>query len=67
MGGRQDGRPRSHGKPSTLPLAKITANTIPKSLSQLLADGEVGVTIGADALECLGKLPYAKRLFPDFK
>lgn len=67
--GKMEG-PGSHGKPSALPLlkpVKITANTKAKSLSQLLADGDIDATIGADAPDCLGKVPHVKRLFPDFK
>jgi 4,5-dihydroxyphthalate decarboxylase len=67
--GKMEG-PGGHGKPSALrPLkpVKITANTKPKSLSQLLEDGDVDATIGADPPACLGRVPHVKRLFPDFK
>jgi 4,5-dihydroxyphthalate decarboxylase len=60
----------SHGKPSTLPLIKpvsITKNTSGKSLSQLLEEGEIDATIGADLPPCFGKAPHVRRLFPDFK
>jgi len=59
-----------HGKPTKLPLVKpvnITANRSGKSLSQLLEDGEIDATIGADVPACLGKAEHVKRLFPNFK
>jgi 4,5-dihydroxyphthalate decarboxylase len=67
--GKMEG-PGSHGKPSALPPlkpVKITTNTQPKSLSQLLADGDIDATIGADPPDCLGKVPHVQRLFPNFK
>ena len=67
--GKMEG-PGSHGKPSALPPlkpVKITANTQPKSLSQLLADGDIDATIGADPPDTLGKVPHVQRLFPNFK
>jgi 4,5-dihydroxyphthalate decarboxylase len=62
--------PEPHGKPTVLPLLKpvsITNNMSGKSLSQLLEDGEIDATIGADLPPCFGKAPHVKRLFPDFK
>jgi 4,5-dihydroxyphthalate decarboxylase len=59
-----------HGKPTVLPLIKpvnITRNKSRKSLSQLLEDGEIDATIGADVPACLGMAEHVKRLFPDFK
>ena len=68
--GRMEG-PGTHGKPSVLPTLKpvnITQNTSPqKSLSDLLADGEIDATISAELPDCLGKVPHVCRLFPDFK
>ena len=67
--GKMEG-PGSHGKPSALPTlkpVKITTNTKPKSLSELLEDGEIDATIGADPPACLGRAPHIKRLFPNFK
>lgn len=67
--GKMEG-PGSHGKPSALkPLKpiKITTNTKHKSLSDLLEDGEIDATIGADLPACLGKAPHVDRLFPNFK
>lgn len=60
----------SHGKPSALPTltpVNIVRNTSGKSLSDLLADGDIDATIGADCPPCLGKAPHVARLFPDFK
>lgn len=68
--GKMEG-PGPHGKPSSLPPRvpiKITQNTNPsKSLSDLLAAGEIDATIGADVPACLNKQPNIARLFPDFK
>lgn len=68
--GKMEG-PGSHGKPGSLPTlkpVKITQNTSStKSLSDLLADGEIDATIGADPPTCLGKIPHVQRLFPDFR
>lgn len=38
-----------------------------KSLSQLIEDGEVAATIGADLPLCLGKVSHVQRLYPDFE
>jgi len=62
--------PQAHGQPSALPTLKpisISKNSSGKSLSQLLEEGEIDATIGADLPPCLGKAPHVKRLFPDFK
>ncbi|KAL9110493.1 MAG: hypothetical protein Q9227_005037 [Pyrenula ochraceoflavens] len=62
-------KPGSHGKPSALPPLKpvrITANKANKSLSELLEDGDIDATIGADPPACLGKAQHIRRLFPDF-
>ncbi|GAM85350.1 hypothetical protein ANO11243_033570 [Dothideomycetidae sp. 11243] len=68
--GKMEG-PGSHGKPSSLPPlspVKITQNTdSTKSLSDLLRDGEIDATIGADPPDCLGKAANVRRLFPEFK
>ena len=67
--GKMEG-PGSHGKPSALPPLKpikISTNTMNKSLSQLLEDGDIDATIGADPPECLGKAPHVRRLFTDFR
>ena len=64
-------QPGSHGKPSALPPlkpVKISRNEDPeRSLSQLLADGEIAGTIGADLPTSFGKAANVQRLFPDFK
>ena len=63
-------QPGRYGKPTTLPLVKpvsISSNTSGKSLSQLLEDGEIDATIGADLPPCFGTAPHVKRLFPNFK
>jgi len=62
--------PEPHGKPTTLPLLKtisISSNKSGKSLSQLLEDGEIDATIGADLPPCFHTAAHVKRLFPDFK
>ena len=68
--GKMEG-PGSHGKPGALPMLKpvnITNNTSStKSLSDLLADGTIDATIGADPPTCLGKVSHVQRLFPDFR
>jgi 4,5-dihydroxyphthalate decarboxylase len=59
-----------HGKPTALPPLKpvtISSNTSGKSLSQLLEEGEIDATVGADLPPCFGTAPHVKRLFPDFK
>ena len=69
--GKMEG-PGMHGQPSSLPPlkpVKITSNKQygSKSLSQLLEEGVIDATLGADLLECLGRAPHITRLFPDFK
>ncbi|KAL9083308.1 MAG: hypothetical protein Q9165_008566 [Trypethelium subeluteriae] len=65
--------PGAHGKPKPTALSpskqvKISQNSSQtKSLSDLLADGEIAATIGADLPTNMGKAPNVKRLFPDFK
>jgi 4,5-dihydroxyphthalate decarboxylase len=61
--------PASHGNPTVLPPlvpVSIAVNDSGKSLSQLLADGELHAVIGADLPSCFGKSPHVQRLFPDF-
>ncbi|KAI3398679.1 hypothetical protein diail_8718 [Diaporthe ilicicola] len=60
----------SHGRPTAMPLVRpvnIKQNTSGKSLSQLVEDGEIDATVGADLPACLGTAPHVKRLFPDYK
>lgn len=62
--------PEPHGKPSALRPLKpisITSNKSGKSLSQLLEEGLIEATIGADLPPCFHKAAHVKRLFPDFK
>ena len=63
-------KPGSHGKPTAKPLlrpVKRVPNESGKSLSQLLEDGEIDATIGADPPPCLGKAAHVQRLFPNFR
>ena len=63
-------KPGPHGKPSAKPLLRpVTriANDSGKSLSQLLEEGEIDATIGADPPPCLGKAPHVQRLYPNFR
>ena len=63
-------KPGPHGKPSAKPLlrpVKRVPNESGKSLSQLIEDGEIDATIGADPPLCLGRVPHVQRLYPDFK
>ena len=68
--GKMEG-PGSHGKPSSLPVrghVNIVQNTnTSKSLSDLLRDGEVDATIGADPPTCLGTASNVRRLFVAYK
>jgi 4,5-dihydroxyphthalate decarboxylase len=59
-----------HGSPTVLPPLtpiSIVENTSGKSLSQLLEDGEIAATIGADLPTAYGRNPNVQRLFPDFR
>ena len=63
-------KPGIYGQPSTLPLVRpvdLEPNKAPKSLSQLLADGEIDAIIGPELPHCLGKAPHVRRLFPDYR
>lgn len=60
----------SHGNPSAPPLvrpARIEINTSGKSLSELLAAGEIDATLGALIPDCFGKNRQVQRLFPDYR
>jgi 4,5-dihydroxyphthalate decarboxylase len=63
--------PGTHGKPTVLPPrkpVKISQNANPQqSISDLLVDGEIVATIGADLPTSFGKSPHVRRLFPDFQ
>lgn len=68
--GKMEG-PGSHGHPASLPPLnpiKISMNNNPeKSLSDLLRDGEIDATIGADMPACITTASHIDRLFPNFK
>lgn len=68
--GKMEG-PGTHGAPASLPPLKpitISQKTdSSRSLSDLLRDGLIDATIGADVPECLGKHAHIGRLFPNFK
>jgi 4,5-dihydroxyphthalate decarboxylase len=62
--------PGSYGHPSLMPLlkpAKIIPNTTGKSLSDLLAVGEIDALIGSNLPHALGRHADVVRLFPDFR
>ena len=63
--------PGSHGKPTVLPPlkpVKISQNEDPhRSISDLVADGAIDATIGADLPTSFGHAEHVKRMFPDFK
>jgi 4,5-dihydroxyphthalate decarboxylase len=62
--------PKPHGKPTVLPPlnpVRITANTSGKSLSQLLADGDIQAICGAELPSSFGKSAHVKRMFPDYR
>ena len=60
----------SHGRPSAPPLLKpveIEVNTSGRSLSELLAAGEIDAYLGSRKIDGLGRDPRVARLFPDFR
>jgi 4,5-dihydroxyphthalate decarboxylase len=61
--------PESHGNPSAPPLLKpvsIEHNRSGRSLSELLATGEIQAIIGSGLPDALRGNPDVQRLFPDF-
>jgi 4,5-dihydroxyphthalate decarboxylase len=61
---------KRHGDPTILPTAKklsISANKSGKSLSTLLADGEIQAMIGTGAPDSFGRNPDVMRLYPDYR
>jgi 4,5-dihydroxyphthalate decarboxylase len=61
---------KRHGDPTILPTVKklsISANKSGKSLSQLLAEGEIQAMIGTGAPESFGNHPDVVRLYPDYR
>lgn len=62
--------PGSYGNPSVMPLLKpvnITPNQSGKSLSDLLAAGEIHAIIGSNLPHALNRHPDVVRLFPDYR
>ena len=62
--------PGGYGRPAVLPLVKpvnITANASGKSLSDLLAAGEIHAIVGSNLPRALNRHPDVVRLFPDFR
>ena len=60
----------SHGRPSAPPLLKpveIEANTSGRSLSQMLAEGEIDALLGSRKPDGLGRDPRIARLIPDYR
>jgi len=61
--------PESHGHPAAPPLLKpisIEQNSSGRSLSELLAAGEIQAIIGSGLPDALRSNPDVQRLFPDF-
>jgi 4,5-dihydroxyphthalate decarboxylase len=62
--------PGAYGNPSVMPLLKraaITPNRSGKSLSDLLAAGDIHAIIGSNLPHALGRHPDVVRLFPDYR
>ena len=62
--------PGAYGNPSVMPLlkpTKITPNQSGKSLSDLLATGEIHAIIGSNLPDSLKRHPDVVRLFPDYR
>jgi 4,5-dihydroxyphthalate decarboxylase len=63
-------QPGAYGNPSVMPLLKpikITPNQSGKSLSDLLAAGEIHAIIGSNLPRALKRHPDVVRLFPDYR
>jgi 4,5-dihydroxyphthalate decarboxylase len=61
--------PESHGNPSAPPSLKpvsIEQNTSGRSLSELLARGDIQAIVGSGVPDSLRESPDVQRLFPDF-
>ncbi len=59
-----------HGHPTVLPVLRplsITANNTGRSLSDLIAAGEIDATIGTSLPASIKTCPDVVRLFPDFR
>jgi len=62
--------PKQHGSPTILPTVRpvsIAANTSGKSLSKLLADGEIQGLIGVGEPDSFGVHPDVVRVYPDYR
>ena len=62
--------PGAYGNPAVMPLlkpVKITPNQTGKSLSDLLATGEIQAIIGSNLPASLKRHPNVVRLFPDYR
>ncbi len=62
--------PGAYGNPAVMPLGKpvnITPNRSGKSLSDLLAAGEIHAVIGSNLPHALKRHPDVVRLFPDYR
>ena len=62
--------PGAYGNPSVMPLLKpiaITPNQSGKSLSDLLAAGDIHAIIGSNLPRALNRHPDVVRLFPDYR
>ncbi len=62
--------PEAHGDPTVLPMARpprIEQNRSGRSLSDLLAAGEIDAIIGTDIPQSIKTSPDVARLFPDFR
>ena len=62
--------PAPHGNPTILPPVKkvsIVANTSGKSLSDMLADGEIQGLVGTDVPDSFGRHPDVARVYPDYR
>jgi 4,5-dihydroxyphthalate decarboxylase len=63
-------KPGAHGSPSAPPLLEppnIEINNSGKSLSRLLADGELDAVISSRPVEGMGANPDIQRLFPNYR
>jgi 4,5-dihydroxyphthalate decarboxylase len=63
-------KPGAHGTPHAKPLLQpvpIEQNTSGRSLSELLARGEIEAYIGSRKPACFGRDPYVARLLPNYK
>ena len=62
--------PKLHGNPTILPTVKpvsIAPNTSGRSLSKMLADGEIQALIGVGEPDTFGVHPDVVRLYPDYR